>query len=118
LNQLIQQQGYDGFCIVWKYRHLARVDLLHRLSAKFLDYKNQINQVDDLAAMKHWAAKVEVMGYLNFDVKGIGLATFQYLRMLLGVATVKPDVHISRAVALALGENRSLVESRIVTPYR
>ncbi len=28
------------------------------------------------------------------SVKGIGIATFRYLQMLLGVDTVKPDVHI------------------------
>lgn len=111
LRKLIQLKGHEGFCEVWNYRHVERVDLLERLSTKFLTIANQEKQTSDLAAMRDWAARVDVMDHLNFNVKGIGLATFQYLRMLLGVATVKPDVHISRAVALALGDGRNLVES-------
>ncbi|MCW5874535.1 MAG: hypothetical protein KIS88_07815 [Anaerolineales bacterium] len=111
LRRLIQLKGHEGFCQVWNYRHVARVELLERLSTKFLTIAEQEGQISDLVAMRDWAAKVDVMDHLNFNVKGIGLATFQYLRMLLGVATVKPDVHISRAVALALGEGRSLVEA-------
>lgn len=111
LRELIQLKGHEGFCEVWNYRHVDRVDLLERLSIKFLTIVKQENRGSDLASMRDWATRVDVMDHLNFNVKGIGLATFQYLRMLLGVATVKPDVHISRAVALALGDGRSLVES-------
>lgn len=111
LTKLIKQKGYEGFCAVWNYRHIERVGLLHRLSTKFLEYKYQSNRTNDLAAMKDWASSVDVMDYLNFNVKGIGLKTFQYLRMLLGVPTVKPDRHISRAVALALGRSSSEIES-------
>lgn len=40
-------------------------------------------------------------------MKGIGFTTFQYLRMLCGADTVKPDVHISKAVREALGKQLS-----------
>ncbi len=110
LRNLIQLKGHEGFCEVWNYRHVERVDLLDRLSTKFLTIADQGNQISDLAAMRDWAASVDVMDFLNFNVKDIGLKTFQYLRMLLGVPTVKPDRHISRAVALALGEKRNDIE--------
>jgi hypothetical protein len=40
----------------------------------------------------------------SFNVKGIGLATFQYLRILCGSDTVKPDIHIRQAVSDGLNE--------------
>ena len=53
--------------------------------------------------MQNWAYNSKPQNYKDFNIKGIGLATFQYLRMLLGVSTVKPDVHISNTVQKALG---------------
>jgi hypothetical protein len=111
LRSLIQEKGYEGFNRVWQYNHLDRVKMLDDLAKKFISYAEEIHESDDLAAMKNWANKVSPKDYDKFGVHGIGLATFQYLRMLSGVSTVKPDVHIKKAVGYALGRQVSDMEA-------
>lgn len=50
-----------------------------------------------------WASWARPGDYLTLDVRGFGLAGFQYLRMLFGAATTKPDVHILRYAEKVLG---------------
>ncbi|HSW62016.1 MAG TPA: hypothetical protein VLH56_01650 [Dissulfurispiraceae bacterium] len=102
LAHLLRELGYDGFHVVWQYRHTGRAMTLERLLNRYIEYADVVAVTDDLTAMKDWATKSSVMDYRTFRVRGIGLATFQYLRMMLGVSTVKPDVHIKRAVSMAL----------------
>ena len=111
LKNLIQKVGYEGFSAVWKYNHLNRVKILETLATKFIVYGQEIGEIDNLIAMKNWAQKSSVLEYKTFQVNGIGLATFQYLRMMLGVSTVKPDVHIKKAVSLALNKRVSDLEA-------
>lgn len=80
---------------VWLYRHPARLETLKSLVDKFLEI---IGEDNDLDALKKWAEDATYEDYANFRVKGIGIATFQYLRILLGADTIKPDVHIKRFV--------------------
>lgn len=61
------------------------------------------------AALEGWALSAEPEDYLQVGVRGFGLAGFQYLRMLLGVQTTKPDVHIIRFVSDALAKTVSAV---------
>lgn len=111
LLQLIQELGYDGFHLAWNYRHPARVMVLERLVTRYIQRNLEYEFSDDLEGMRHWAKSVSVRDYKHFGVEGIGLATFQYLRMMLGVSTVKPDVHIKRAMGLALGRKTGELES-------
>ena len=111
LKRLVQEVGYDGFCIVWNYRHPTRVILLERLAARYIKHNLEYGFADELQGMRHWARSVSVIDYKQFGVEGIGLATFQYLRMMLGVSTVKPDVHIKRAMEAALGRRTNEIES-------
>ena len=46
-----------------------------------------------------WALAAKPADSAGVGVKGFGLAGFQYLRMLLGAQTTKPDVHIIRYVS-------------------
>ncbi|MEQ9455597.1 MAG: hypothetical protein RLN76_13525 [Phycisphaeraceae bacterium] len=54
--------------------------------------------------LRRWAEWAHPGDYLMLGVPGLGLAGFQYIRMLLGGQTVKPDVHVIRYVEQALGE--------------
>lgn len=56
---------------------------------------------DDLEILKEWAETADPESYRSDPVGrvgGIGLATFQYLRMLAGAETVKPDIQVRRFV--------------------
>ena len=102
LNQLldlISVSSIEGFCRIWNYNHESRVLILRDLALRFICYADDLKEKSDLDAMKHWTSSCTVFDHKFFGVKGIGLATFQYLRMMLGVPTVKPDVHIRRAVS-------------------
>lgn len=56
---------------------------------------------DDLEILTRWAETADPESYRSDPVGGVGgvgLATFQYLRMLAGAKTVKPDIQVRRFV--------------------
>ena len=56
---------------------------------------------DDKAALRGWAQKARVNEWWDDPigrVKGVGLVTFQYLRMMGGVDTVMPDKIVKRVI--------------------
>lgn len=67
------------------------------------DSTRRFDGEDEGARLRAWAAWCRPGDYLTLDVKGFKLAGFQYLRMLFGAETTKPDVHILRYVEQALG---------------
>lgn len=50
-----------------------------------------------------WANSVRPHEFKAVPIKGFGIAGFQYLRMLFGADTVKPDVHILNFMESILG---------------
>lgn len=90
---------------------------------------------DDLEALRAWAAEADVYAYEDDPIgaiSGVGPSTFQYLRMLAGVDTAKPDpglIELLEAVAEAADEPTLATTDRlravaacewlaIVTSYR
>lgn len=61
--------------------------------------------------LQAWAERARPQDYLTLQIRGFGLAGFQYLRMLLGANTTKPDVHVSRYVATVVGHSVSDVQA-------
>ncbi len=65
---------------------------------------------DDLEALRSWATGADVYAYENDPVgaiAGVGPSTFQYLRMLAGVDTAKPDPELVELLAgVAEGADR------------
>lgn len=117
LNHLavtIQEIGYEGFNAVWNYQHSERVEILERLCLKFMDYAAAIGASNDLLAMRHWASHNSIADHRTFKVSGIGIVTYQYLRMLLGESTVKPDTHIVKACETVLGRRVSEIEAVMI----
>jgi hypothetical protein len=55
--------------------------------------------------LQSWALSAQPRDYLSFGVRGFGPAGFQYMRMLLGAQTTKPDVHIKRFVSQIVGRS-------------
>lgn len=62
---------------------------------------------DDLTRLQSWARNADPTIYTKDpfgQIFGVGLRTFQYLRMIAGVDTVKPDIQVRRFIeALAEG---------------
>ena len=57
--------------------------------------------------LKQWAIRVEPDGYKQLNIKGVKIATFQWLRMLLGADTSKPDVHVMNFINETIGKKLS-----------
>lgn len=54
---------------------------------------------DGVDALRHWAENADPYEYEDDpvgEINGIGLRTFQFLRMVSGVDTVKPDVQVKK----------------------
>jgi hypothetical protein len=60
--------------------------------------------VTEQERLREWAVSVRPSDVSRVGVRGFGLSGFQYLRMLFGAQTAKPDVHIRRFVSDVLGE--------------
>lgn len=67
-----------------------------------LDIQQRFDSPTEDTRLAAWASWARPGDYLTLDVRGFGLAGFQYLRMLFGADTVKPDVHILRYVERSL----------------
>lgn len=80
--------------------------------AQYLDdMQTRFDGADEMARLAAWAHWARPGDYLALSVRGFGLAGFQYLRMLFGANTAKPDVHIIRYVSEAVGRSVTDVQA-------
>ena len=70
--------------------------------------------VPEEEALKLWAIRSKPQECYSLKIKGFKLAGFQYLRMLFGADTVKPDVHIIRFLSDILERNVSDIEALLL----
>lgn len=112
LLNLITQHGRAGFQQVWDYKHPQRVDILENLVKKFIVYGEQIGETDNLKAMQHWAKNATIEKYKEFGVKGVGINTYQYLKILLGVPAARSDVNTKIGISQAL--NKEITDPYVI----
>lgn len=70
-----------------------------------IDIQQRFDGTTEEERLTAWARWARPGDYLMLDVPGFKLAGFQYLRMLFGAETTKPDVHILAYVGDALGRS-------------
>ncbi|MFC7325659.1 hypothetical protein ACFQMF_13850 [Halorubrum rutilum] len=61
----------------------------------------EIDAEDDLDRLQQWAEDADPTDYSEERfgrIRGVGLRTFQYLRMIAGIDTVKPDIQVQRFI--------------------
>lgn len=78
---------------------IGRPELAYKIPQALLDQTQQ--ETDDLTILQEWAESATPESYRCDpvgDIKGIGLATFQYLRMIAGANTAKPDIQVKRFI--------------------
>lgn len=85
------------------YHDEQRAATLAGVVKSLLQAQKAFNHSEETSRLKAWAQSVKPGDYEKFGVRGFGLSGFQYLRMLFGVQTIKPDVHIRRFVSDAVG---------------
>ena len=67
-----------------------------------IDIQSRFDEASEQERLEAWAKWTRPADYITVDVRGFALAGFQYLRMLFGAETVKPDAHILRYAELVL----------------
>lgn len=79
---------------IWKNRRSWRI-------AKEIAFYLSTLSDDDKSALRTWAKKVKLENWREDPIgriKGVGLITFQYLRMMGGIDTVMPDKIVKRVI--------------------
>jgi len=109
---LINDVGINDFRECWNYNHPDRVKMLYSLCKRLIKISSLYETENELLSLRKWAFQSSVNDYDYFNVIGIGFATFQYIRILLGANTVKPDVHIKNKISEVVG--RKLNDKYIV----
>ena len=129
LNKFQAQNGHVN-SIIDLQKRIATCSSPHEFVKNDLDYKDErranilASVVDWLATisgtgstesqltkLESWARTAHPKGHVVLHIHGFGLAGFQYLRMLFGADTTKPDIHICRFVELHIGRRVSPVEA-------
>lgn len=70
--------------------------------------------ISEEEALKRWAIQARPEECYGLNIKYFKLAGFQYLRMLFGADTAKPDVHIIRFLSDTLKRSVSDIESLLL----
>jgi hypothetical protein len=81
------------------YEDSRRADTLRGVISYLLDVEQNFPGSSELQRLRAWANWARPGDYAFTGVRGFGLAGFQYLRLLLGANTAKPDVWICRFVS-------------------
>jgi hypothetical protein len=76
----------------------GRPELVWKIAGALLE--NGADTVDDLSVLQSWAENADPQDREDpiRELNGIGPATFQYLRMIAGANTIKPDIQVERFV--------------------
>lgn len=86
-----------------EYNDDKRAAVLVGVLEHLIDVQKPFTGASELARLIQWANSVTPSDYQTPGVPGFGISGFQYLRMLFGAQTAKPDMHIRRFVSAAVG---------------
>lgn len=119
MKDLIDSMSEREFCkkvlnLNIKKTSFWRYVMLKNLIKAFTVYRTEKRFNGDWEAIQDWAKKVDIKN-LEDDIIGriqdVGPATLQNLRLICGIDTVKPDVHVKEALKeIELGNEIEVVE--------
>ncbi len=94
-------KDFNEFSIFAGMRDLEKYTIIIKLLDTIDKMKIQYGETNDYDVMKKWALKADYKK-LKEDIigriKGVGIATFQHLRMNFGANTVKPDQRVKEVL--------------------
>jgi hypothetical protein len=94
----LAEADIDQLRCVWKN---ARSWLVARDMAKYLSDSGRKLHMDDRRALMNWAGQAPLHGWQQDPIghiNGVGIVTYQYLRMMGGIDTVMPDKIVKRII--------------------
>ncbi len=80
-----------------------RMETLRGVVLHLLGVLPQFPGATEEERLEAWARDARPGDFLGAGIRGFALAGWQYLRMLFGAQTLKPDVHLQRYVEEAVG---------------
>ena len=99
----------------FNYKHkpksIRKANAINSVCEKLCGIINASLSVPEEDAIRQWALQAKPKGYSVWNIKEFGIAGFQWLRMLFGADTVKPDRHIVNFLSDTLNEKVSPLES-------
>ncbi|MCY4403548.1 MAG: hypothetical protein OXD54_13320 [Candidatus Poribacteria bacterium] len=93
------------------YNYEAQANTLQSVVEFVCNIVEKTRDVTEEETLRQWAINAKPEEYQILNIHGFGIAGFQYLRMLFGADTTKPDVHIIRFVSKLLERNISAIEA-------
>ena len=99
-HELNMRSKTKGAAIAAVLDHL--IDAQHAL-AHNTDANDTADSATEAERLQNWAEIARPGDYLALDAPQFGLAGFQYLRVLFGAQTFKPDAHVLRYAENAIG---------------
>ena len=93
------------------YNHEDRARILQSVVSYVCTIVENVPIASEEETLKQWAIRAEPRDYRMLKIKGFALAGFQYLRMLFGAQTAKPDRYIKRFVSCILNRKISDIKS-------
>ena len=93
------------------YNHKDRAQILRSVVEYTCSIVEESPIVSEEETLKQWAVQANPLDYKTLGIKGFAIAGFQYLRMLCGAGTVKPDRHIMEFLCIHLGRSVPKIES-------
>ena len=94
----------DQMQFIWRNRRSWQ---MAKSVASYLDDLAAAKSLDDRGALRYWAASSCLENWRENPIgkiKGVGIITFQYLRMMGGVDTAMPDKIVRRVIKQILKE--------------
>jgi hypothetical protein len=85
------------------YNDTNRAQVLWDVVEYMQHIQHNYEGVDEYERLRQWAISVNPEDSFLVGIKGFGLSGFQYMRMLFGAQTTKPDTHIRGFVSEVLG---------------
>ena len=106
IDFLAQEFGYKH-----KPRNIMKANAIDAVTSYLCSVVSESPEASEEVAIGQWAITVKPEGYYHLGIKGFKIAGFQWLRMLFGADTVKPDRHIVNFLSDTLNQPISPLES-------
>ena len=87
-----------------KPKSIRKANAINSICEKLCGIINASPSVPEEDAIRQWALQAKPEGYRIWNIKEFRLTGFQWLRMLFGADTTKPDKHILNFLADTLNE--------------
>lgn len=107
LQEIINSKTKEEFYLFWGHKDEKKYNTLKNILFSIEELKKKNPTIkDDFELMNNWGAKADLSNYKSDiigSVANVAIATFQHLRMVFGVDTIKPDQRVKEVLDFEFG---------------